>query len=607
MRISRLLTMAAILFLHGSAQAQDSLPPIVPGENWLEHQTSEDLAPIRSAVIHRLMETPAQATLAAEDQSKKLAKEAVALPVEGLPDNAKKLGDSQGKALPKSNPASRNANSRKTIPNRAAGPAPGLRKDLTISMDGRSELVERESKPTTKENRRKYGNKRTAKLPFEKEVPRSTGPQLIKDKTTFPKSPSIDESFEEKNEVPSPKVKTVSANESILPAKESILPAKDELDSKVESKTKTTPAVQKAHEPSGNSVKVQSAEHVVRSAGIKPSVVKTTGVQIGLGLISGDGTCPPDIEYWRPHGYDGVWPADEYLCDGGDANVRATVNRDSVVYGLDLEDTIAHYDTADGRTLVAPSNSVCIYAPRFASVRKLVGVQQDERLLRPGEIDLPVPPLVEEATRPPMVVEQPLPTLRLLDIDGPLALRDRRREVEIDQTQRVAELVREFEAYEDFQVVRLGVDSSAEKARLIEYIVAAVEWSDNDAPEVLVGGQEAAVNKSVERTGLVYQVEVGSPCLRIIKLADRTAAQPGEIVEFTLRYDNIGEQTVDQVTIMDNLTTRLEYVPNSSQSDREAEFLSEENQGESLALRWEIKEPLLPGDGGIIRFRCRVR
>ena len=600
MRISRLLTMAAILFLHGSAQSQDSLPPIVPGNNLLERQTSEDLAPIRSAVVHRLMETPAKATAVAEGQSKKTVKEDVALPVEVLPENAQKSGDAQGNALPKSKQASRNANSRKTMPPRAVGPAPGLRKDLTISMDGRSGLMERESMPTPKENRRKYGNKRTAKLPFEKEAPRSTGPQLIKDKTTFPKSPSVDEAFEEKHEVPSPKVKTVSAHESILPAK-------DELDSNVESKIKTTPAVQKAHEPSGNSVMVKSAEHVVRSAGIKPSVMKTTGVQIGLGLMSGDCTCPPDIEYWRPHGYEGVWPADEYLCDGGDANVRATVNRDSVVYGLDLEDTIAHYDTADGRTLVTPSNSVCIYAPRFASVRKLVGVQQDERLLRPGEIDLPVPPLVEEATRPPMVVEQPLPTLRLLDIDGPLALRDRRREVEIDQTQRVAELVREFEAYEDFQVVRLGVDSSAEKARLIESIVAAVEWSDNDAPEVLVGGQEAAVNKSVERTGLVYQVEVGSPCLRIIKLADRTAAQPGEIVEFTLRYDNIGEQTVDQVTIMDNLTTRLEYVPNSSQSDREAEFLSEENQGESLALRWEIKEPLLPGDGGIIRFRCRVR
>jgi hypothetical protein len=61
------------------------------------------------------------------------------------------------------------------------------------------------------------------------------------------------------------------------------------------------------------------------------------------------------------------------------------------------------------------------------------------------------------------------------------------------------------------------------------------------------------------------------------------------------------------VTIIDNLTTRLEYVPGSAQSTLGADFFTLENEGESLVLRWEIRDPLEKGQGGIIRFQCRVR
>lgn len=61
------------------------------------------------------------------------------------------------------------------------------------------------------------------------------------------------------------------------------------------------------------------------------------------------------------------------------------------------------------------------------------------------------------------------------------------------------------------------------------------------------------------------------------------------------------------MTIIDNLTTRLEYVPDTAQCSLRANFLTEENYGESLVLRWEILEPMKPGEGGVIRFRCRVR
>lgn len=58
-----------------------------------------------------------------------------------------------------------------------------------------------------------------------------------------------------------------------------------------------------------------------------------------------------------------VGPGDEYLCDGGDYGTPAGVKADWTIEGLEPEDAISHYDTADGQVLVTPSNRVCIYAP----------------------------------------------------------------------------------------------------------------------------------------------------------------------------------------------------------------------------------------------------
>jgi hypothetical protein len=61
------------------------------------------------------------------------------------------------------------------------------------------------------------------------------------------------------------------------------------------------------------------------------------------------------------------------------------------------------------------------------------------------------------------------------------------------------------------------------------------------------------------------------------------------------------------VTIIDNLTTRLEFVPDSANCTLEADFSSERNTADSLVLRWDIKQTLDVGQSGLIRFKCRVR
>ena len=198
--------------------------------------------------------------------------------------------------------------------------------------------------------------------------------------------------------------------------------------------------------------------------------------------------------------------------------------------------------------------------------------------------------------------------MRELGIRGPRALRDRTRGVMLDSPLRLAELAADFEVHEDYQIIRIGIDSTSEKARLAEHMLAAIEWTHDLSPEILLDEKPAVVDTTVEGTGAVYRLDEPShPCLRVVKVASTPAALPGEEVEFTLRYDNLGDQTLQHVTIIDNLTTRLEYVPDSAQSDRAANFSNQLNLAESLTLRWDLSEPLRPGAGGILRFKCKVR
>jgi hypothetical protein len=55
------------------------------------------------------------------------------------------------------------------------------------------------------------------------------------------------------------------------------------------------------------------------------------------------------------------------------------------------------------------------------------------------------------------------------------------------------------------------------------------------------------------------------------------------------------------------LHTRLEYVANSAQSDRDAVFSMQKNEAGSLILRWEVTGRLMPKEYGIIKFQAKVR
>jgi uncharacterized repeat protein (TIGR01451 family) len=324
--------------------------------------------------------------------------------------------------------------------------------------------------------------------------------------------------------------------------------------------------------------------------------------------------CGPPLPYqshgqWKPPGIACPWPPEEYLCDGGDSGSPVAVAPNWEIYGLGLEDTVAHYDSLDGRTLVEPSNKVCVYAPRFGAVRVISRIAENENINQAGGVELP-----QQAVKAELVAV-PTSSLQRYQARGELgtkiasAYRGRQSDGAMSSALFASGFQDTFLPFENLSAIRQGIFQQAEKARLIEGVQAAIVWSQDLAVQAVLNGRVAIALTQNERTEEIFTVKDlrNSPKLRVIKVASTQSAQPGEFVDFTLRFDNVGDQPLGNIVLVDNLTTRLEYVPDSAQSSLAARFAVEPNEADSLVLRWEIDDPIDPGEGGIVRFRCRLR
>ena len=299
---------------------------------------------------------------------------------------------------------------------------------------------------------------------------------------------------------------------------------------------------------------------------------------------------------------------DEYICDGGDDLYDVQVNRDWTVRGLDPEDTVGHFDTLDGRVVVEPSNQVCIYAPRFAAVRQVKSAFEDTTALALVAANQGLNVTVGRAQDRSIAFESRAFAKQGLMIQPAVTFRDRLPASEAVSPLALTELTRDFKAHEDFRVMEFGIHRASEKALVERYAEAAIVWTHEKAVQVMLENEMALARVAVDGPDIIYRVgQQGSPKLRVIKTASTGDALPGEIIDFTLRFDNVGSQVIGNVTLIDNLTTRLDYLDKSAQCSRTAKFFKDENEVDSLTLRWEIDEPLEPGEGGLIRFRCRVR
>jgi uncharacterized repeat protein (TIGR01451 family) len=312
---------------------------------------------------------------------------------------------------------------------------------------------------------------------------------------------------------------------------------------------------------------------------------------------------------WAPPGIPQPWPLDEYLVDGGDGGLPVGLTKDGEVLGVGAEDTVAVYEGKNGQPRVQPSNQVFVYSPRFRSVRQVVGVSEDEQLQNSLNADLPVGAAGSESNNRIAGHKQNLQLQRQISGKSLDTLRTRQGDGAVSTAIGLGAFDAGFKHYEDLYAIRTGQLQQSEKAVLARGLAAARVWSQTEGLQVILDSTGAISISKSESAGEVFSVEEEptKPKLRIVKVASTNFAEPGDSVAFTLRFDNIGTEALRKVVILDSLTTRLEYVPDSAQSSVGTKFRSENNEAGSLVLRWELTEPLEPGKGGILRFLCRVR
>lgn len=315
----------------------------------------------------------------------------------------------------------------------------------------------------------------------------------------------------------------------------------------------------------------------------------------------------PD-EPWRPPGISGPWPHNEYLRDGGDYITPASVKADWSVAGVEQEDTIAHYDTLDGQTEISPSNRVHIYAPRFGAVRRVDDVLANQGGERVAGFEKPLKLNRHDEVAIASTAIQPVRPQGEIGTKAASIYRERQQGGGLELREHLAGIQDRLRPFEDFVLIRHGIVDQGEKPRLATSVDAAIVWTHDASVQIILDGQAASEAVSDQSVEVVYRVDrPKGPALRLVKVASTDNALPGETVDFTLRYDNIGVEAIGNVVVIDNLSTRLEYVEETQNSDREASFEAMPNTGGSQALRWELAAPLEPGEGGLLRFRCRVK
>jgi uncharacterized repeat protein (TIGR01451 family) len=279
------------------------------------------------------------------------------------------------------------------------------------------------------------------------------------------------------------------------------------------------------------------------------------------------------------------------------------------ISGLETEDTVGHFDTLNGQRLVVASNRVAIYSPRFGAVRQTLNVAQTIRQVPALNADGVLPQTVVGSHTDPTSTAQ-FEQMRLMR-DAAAAQGVRQRTAPTWTSGQVS--VRETSGTDALaalvSVVEQAELSNSQKAMLAKGRQAALTWGGVEGVQVVADFQSAMVVFDVEKADEIVESHspFQRPKLQVVKLASQDAAQQGDVIDFVLRFKNVGDQTIGNVTLLDNLPDRLEFVPGSASCDLACQFYSQDNEQGSVILRWDIEKPLPVNAGGVIRFSCRVR
>ncbi len=303
-----------------------------------------------------------------------------------------------------------------------------------------------------------------------------------------------------------------------------------------------------------------------------------------------------------------LYYGDEYICDGGDEGYPVHYHGIEM-QGVETEDTVVEFHDNHGERRVQPSNKICIYAPRFAAVSsatapiagtqiaKVAGAHDGQSV---GGFNAKM--RIDENRR----VDQ-LEALRLRTRAS--GLDHEQTDNVFDATQSVAIHAKLINLFEARKFITDGLYVTDEQPIIADGMAAAGVWSRDLYPVIsasdITGQQVSTVTKVEAYVGV--EDPRGPGQLRVVKLADKSVAEIGDTIEFTIRIDNLGGLELTEVVLVDNLTPRLEYIDGSATNTIDGELLIEDNGEGSQKLTFRLAEPLKGKTGGVLTFQCLVR
>lgn len=254
-------------------------------------------------------------------------------------------------------------------------------------------------------------------------------------------------------------------------------------------------------------------------------------------------------------------PTEECLPDGGDVGPRVGIGPDGKVGGLNPSDTVIEYTTDLGKRRLAVSNRVHLCVPRFAVARQMY---------------VPLDMLSSKATSVARNVKTGT---------------EAKNRVGLSRTDSVTTIASTAGRKKPSQMQNKILLSGYEATKSAQ---ASFSYS---------GTKHVSSAKEIdEMTAYPF-----SDPISLFKWADPKEAQIGDVVMFYLRYHNNTKQPVENLVVSDSLTARLEYVPGSARSDREAAITIQPNEVGSVIMRFEIAGKLLPAQSGVVAFQVRIR
>jgi uncharacterized repeat protein (TIGR01451 family) len=314
-------------------------------------------------------------------------------------------------------------------------------------------------------------------------------------------------------------------------------------------------------------------------------------------------------------------PTEECMHDGGDIGRPAGIDQNGKLNGLDPSDTVAQYKDSHGQVHITPSNRICLCVPRYAAFRVITPPAGYETA-----VALAGSKCVQENAQKVCI----LPSLEHRHKETLAGLRGRERPSAALATLGPSPVlqVQVLHGYEmdigpgaalcTTEIKKLTIEQRARLKKCIEF---ALKLSQLVGPESVTGSEAPSVVGQVKGIGIITAVaetrdytciceehpHVPDKPLTLCKWTNVTSAQIGDTVTFYLKYTNQGGQPISDIVVSDSLTGRLEYVPDTSKTDRDAVFTMQQNEAGSLILRWEVQGLLLPGQSGVVSFQAKIR